>query len=275
MTLPTAAASTTRRKFCGICPAIVFPWFVWFPCRNSLCIERFLEFEADPRGSGEGGGVEEAAGWTSEPVVHAGPEGAEVAVEALGEAIVGEQREGVLAAAAAAAAVIGAAGVGAGREAVLLVAVVGGHQVHLRAGCVLHPRPVHLQGLLVVVGGGVDDGEHIAADGERAGSERGVGIGELDVLVAGKQRWLPEAERPHHRVSCVVGDSGPEGVTGGEALHVGAGGAGIGQVLHLRGSERGGGDGVVLLGVVEIARAAAAFKPELQLVGGVGGSAGA
>src|SRR2546421_8725580 len=30
MTLPTAAASTTRRKFCGICPAIVFPWFVRF-----------------------------------------------------------------------------------------------------------------------------------------------------------------------------------------------------------------------------------------------------
>src|SRR6266513_2270052 len=267
MTLPTAAASTTRRKFCGICPAIVFPWFVWFPCRNSLCIERFLEFEADPRGSGEGGGVEEAAGWTSEPVVHAGPEGAEVAVEALGEAIVGEQREGVLAAAAAAAAVIGAAGVGAGREAVLLVAVVGGHQVHLRAGCVFHPRPVHLQGLLVVVGGGVDDGEHIAADGEGARQQRGVGIGELDVLVAGKQRWLPEAERPHHRVACVVGDGGPEGVT--RRIPQG------GERGHLRGGERGGGDGVVLLGVVEIDRAAAAFKPELQLVGGVGGSAGA
>src|SRR2546430_7543817 len=47
-----------------------------------------LEFEADPCGGGEGGGVEEAAGWTGEPVVHAGPEGAEVAVEALGEAIV-------------------------------------------------------------------------------------------------------------------------------------------------------------------------------------------
>src|SRR5256885_937506 len=119
---------------------------------RSACV--ILEFEADPRGGGEGGGVEEAAGWTSEPVVHAGPEGAEVAVEALGEAIVGQEREGVLAAAAAAAAVIGAAGVGAGREAVLLVAVVGGHQVHVRAGGVLHPRPVHLPGLAAVEGAG-------------------------------------------------------------------------------------------------------------------------
>src|SRR5437773_1854207 len=169
MTLPTAAASTTRRKFCGICPAIVFPWFVWFPCRNSLCIERFLEFEADPRGSGEGGGVEEAAGWTSEPVVHAGPEGAEVAVEALGEAIVGEQREGVLAAAAAAAAVIGGGGAG--------------------------------------------------------GVARGV--------------------------------------------------AESGQSRHLRRGQRGGGDGVVLLGVVSIDRAATPLDPQLQLRGGVGGAAGA
>src|SRR2546423_14672363 len=120
-----------------------------------------LELVADRGGGGEGGGVEEAAGWTSEPVVHAGPEGAEVAVEALGEAIVGQEREGVLAAAAAAAAVIGAAGVGAGREAVLLVAVVGGHQVHVRAGGVLHPRPVHLQGLAVVEGAVVGNGDHI------------------------------------------------------------------------------------------------------------------
>src|SRR5438105_2519250 len=129
MTLPTAAASTTRRKFCGICPTIVFPWFVWFPCRKFALHWAVLEFEADPCGGGEGGGVEEAAGWTSEPVVHAGPEGAEVAVEALGEAIVGQEREGVLAAAAAAAEGIGAAGLVAGRVAVLLVAVVGGDLV--------------------------------------------------------------------------------------------------------------------------------------------------
>src|SRR5439155_6795098 len=204
-----------------------------------------LEFEADARGGGEGGVVEEADG--GEAVLDVGPESAEVAVEALGEFIVGDEGEGAFAAAAAAAAVIGAAGIAAGGEAVLMVAVEGGHQIQIRGGGELHPRPVHLQDLLVVVGGGVDDGEHIAADGEGARQQRGVGIGELDVLVAGKQRWLPEAERPHHRVSCVVGDSGPEGVTGGEALHGGAGGAGIGQVLHLRGGERGGGDGVVLL----------------------------
>src|SRR6266513_2319294 len=171
MTLPTAAASTTRRKFCGICPAIVFPWFVWFPCRNSLCIERFLEFEADPRGSGEGGGVEEAAGWTSEPVVHAGPEGAEVAVEALGEAIVGEQRR------------------------------------------------------------------------------------------------RPEPEQHHHPVGGVVGDGGAEGVARGVAES--------GQPRHLRRGQRGGGDGVVLLGVVGIDRAATPLDPQLQLRGGVGGAAGA
>src|SRR2546421_1908534 len=226
-----------------------------------------LEFEADPCGGGEGGGVEEAAGWTSESVVHAGPEGAEVAVEALAEAIVGREREGALAAAAAAAAVIGAAGVGAGREAVLRVAVVGGHQVHVRAGGVLHPRPVHLQGLLVVEGGVVGNGDHIAADGERADRQRGVGIGELDVLVAGEQRRRPESEQPHHPVGGVVGDGGAEGVARGVAES--------GQPRHLRRGQRGGGDGVVLLGVVGIDRAATPLDPQLQLHGGVGGAAGA
>src|ERR1700730_5491732 len=56
-----------------------------------------LEFEADTRGGGEVGLVEEAVG---EPVLHAGVEGAEVAIEALGKAIVGHQRDGILCAAA-------------------------------------------------------------------------------------------------------------------------------------------------------------------------------
>src|SRR6266566_640729 len=134
MTFPAAAAMTTRRKFCGI-PAIVFPWFVWFVALHWAV----LEFEADTRGGGEGGVVEEADG--GEAVLHVGPEGAEVAVEALGEFIVGDEGEGAFAAAAAAAAVIGAAGIAAGGEAVLMVAVEGGHQIQIRGGRILHPRP--------------------------------------------------------------------------------------------------------------------------------------
>src|ERR1700704_5605801 len=118
-----------------------------------------LEPEADTGGGGEGGLIEEAVG---ESVLHAGPEGAEVAVEALGEFIIGQQRDRGLGAAAAAAAVVGAAGVDAGGEAVLLVAVVGGRQIQLRGGGKLHSRPEHLQGLLSVESGIVGDSEPAA-----------------------------------------------------------------------------------------------------------------
>src|SRR5438874_170490 len=213
------------------------------------------EPEANAGGGGEGGRVEEAE---RKPILHVGPEGAEIAVEALGEFIVGDEGEGALPAAAAAALGAGAAGVGAGGEAVLMVAVEGGHQIELRRGRIFHPAPEHGEDLVVVVGGVGANGDHIAADGEGADRERAVGIGELDVLIAGKERRSPaEPERPHHRVTGVVGDSGPEGVTRRIPQRRERG--------YLRGSEWGGGDGVVLLGVVRIDGEPCELEPQLQL----------
>src|SRR5207253_405342 len=223
------------------------------------------EPEANAGGGGEGGRVEEAE---RKPILHVGPEGAEIAVEALGEFIVGDEGEGALPTAAAAALGAGAAGVGAGGEAVLVVAVEGGHQIELRRGRIFHPAPEHREDLVVVVGGVGANGDHIAADGEGADRERAVGIGELDVLIAGKERRSPaEPERPHHRVTGVVGDSGPEGVT--RRIPQGR------ERGYLRGSEWGGGDGVVLLGVVRIDGEPCELEPQLQLRGGVCGATGA
>src|ERR1700719_1391439 len=145
---------------------------------------RVLELEADTRGGAHRGGVELEA--VRQSILHPGVEGAEIAVEALAEAIIEHYREGILGAAAAAAGGVGATRLSAGGEAVLLVAVEGCQQVQRGAQADLRPRPEHLQGLLVFEGGVVGEGEHVAADGERAFLERRVGGIEGGALIASR-----------------------------------------------------------------------------------------
>src|SRR5262252_10002774 len=133
----------------------------------------YLEPETDPGGGSEGVVVQEPR---SKPVLDLGVHGAEVPVEALGEPVVEHDRSGVLGARAVSGDVAGTAGVGSGREGVLLVAVVGGREVHLVPQRELHPGPEHLQDLRVGEGFVVDDAQHVATDRERARGERVVRV---------------------------------------------------------------------------------------------------
>src|SRR5580658_821960 len=89
--------------------------------------------------------------------------------------------------AAGAVRVGGAAGVGADRVRVLVVAVKSGRYIQSRRGRVAHARPVDVQNLVVGLGVVVDVGELVAADVGKSRAQRRIGIRILDVLVTGQE----------------------------------------------------------------------------------------
>src|SRR5262245_64358097 len=127
--------------------------------RRSPRVPCSSELEAQTGSGGEGVLVEEA---TLRAVLRGAVHAAEIHVEALGEAVIRQHRAHLVLAAAGALRVVRARGFAV---AVLVIAVVGSHQVERGYRGPLHAAPDHIQRLVVELVGVVDgDGDYVAAD---------------------------------------------------------------------------------------------------------------
>src|SRR5580698_3909616 len=153
-----------------------------------------LEFVAHADSGIHVGGMNVAVG---ESILDAGVHNAGIGIEAFAQAIVRIKRESFQRAAAGPGNAGGAPGGGPDAVTVLMIAIVGSHQIERLSERIPDAGPIHLKYLVGGKGGVVDEGEFVTADVVEARRERRGGIGKTNVLVSCENLRRAEIVQAH------------------------------------------------------------------------------